>query len=78
MDHKATDANEIARVKSIGGKINNHRVAGGLAITRALGDHAYKKYGVSGSPHVVRTVLKPTNKYLIIASDGVWDVVSDQ
>jgi len=26
----------------------NNRVAGGLAITRALGDHAYKSFGVTG------------------------------
>ena len=40
-DHKATDPQEIARVKSEGGSIMDNRVAGGLAITRAIGDHAY-------------------------------------
>lgn len=55
----------------------DNRVAGGLAITRALGDHAYKSFGVTGSPYVVRHVLRPFDKFLVIASDGVWDTVSD-
>ena len=56
----------------------DNRVAGGLAITRALGDHAYKTFGVSVTPYVVRHVLRPFDKFLIIASDGVWDTVTDQ
>jgi len=77
VDHKATDPEEIERVKSVGGSIMDNRVAGGLAITRALGDHAYKNFGVTGQPHIVRHVLRPFDKYLIIASDGVWDTISD-
>ena len=55
----------------------DNRVAGGLAITRAIGDHAYKNFGVTSSPYTVRHVLRPFDKYLVIASDGVWDTVSD-
>jgi len=55
----------------------DNRVAGGLAITRALGDHAYKNFGVTGSPYVIRHVLRPFDKHLVIASDGVWDTVND-
>jgi len=76
-DHKATDPQEVDRIKGVGGSIIDNRVAGGLAITRALGDHAYKSFGVTGSPYVVRHVLRPFDKFLIIASDGVWDTVSD-
>jgi serine/threonine protein phosphatase PrpC len=78
VDHKATDPQEIERVKSVGGSIMDGRVAGGLAVTRAIGDHAYKNFGVTGQPHIVRHVLRPMDKYLIMASDGVWDTVSDQ
>jgi len=77
-DHKATDPAEIDRVKSVGGSIMDNRVAGGLAITRALGDHAYKSFGVTGTPYTVRHILRPFDKYLIIASDGIWDTVSDE
>lgn len=55
----------------------DNRVAGGLAITRALGDMAYKSFGVTSQPYTVRHVLRPFDKYLIIASDGVWDTVTD-
>ena len=55
----------------------DNRVAGGLAITRALGDHAYKNFGVISTPYVVRHVLRPFDKHLIIASDGIWDTVTD-
>jgi len=78
IDHKASDPEEIARVKAAGGSIMNERVAGGLAITRALGDHSYKNFGVTASPYVVRHVLRPFDKHLVIASDGVWDTVNDQ
>ena len=76
-DHKATDPQEIDRIKSVGGSIIDNRVAGGLAITRALGDHAYKSFGVTGQPYIIRHVLRPFDKYLVIASDGVWDTVND-
>ena len=76
-DHKATDPAEIDRVKASGGQIMDNRVAGGLAITRALGDHAYKTFGVTGQPYIVRHVLRPFDKFLIIASDGIWDTVND-
>ena len=76
-DHKTTDPQEIARIKAFGGSIYENRVAGGLAITRALGDHTYKKYGVSGEPYIVRHVIRNQDKHLIIASDGIWDTVSD-
>ena len=56
----------------------DNRVAGGLAITRALGDHAYKSFGVTATPYIVRHVLRPFDKFLIIASDGIWDTVTDE
>ena len=56
----------------------DNRVAGGLAITRAIGDHAYKNFGVTAQPYTIRHVLRPFDKYLVIASDGVWDTISDE
>ena len=68
----------LLNVKSVGGSIMDNRVAGGLAITRALGDQAYKNFGVTSTPYVVRHVIRPFDKYLILASDGVWDTLTDQ
>eukprot|EP00439_Symbiodinium_sp_Y106_P082239 s1332_g21.t1 len=49
------------------------RVAGQLAVSRALGDHALKRAGVSWHPHV-RTRSVSQDAVLVIASDGLWDV----
>ena len=56
----------------------NDRVAGSLAITRAFGDQALRKHGVIAEPTIKKYVLKPFDKYIIIASDGVWDSIEDQ
>ena len=53
------------------------RVGGGLAITRAIGDHAFKNFGVTCVPYTVRHVLRPFGKFLVIATDGIWDTVTD-
>ena len=42
IDHKATRADEVARIRAAGGFIINKRVMGELAITRALGDAKFK------------------------------------
>lgn len=49
-----------------------------MAVTRAFGDHALSKVGLTAVPHIVKYTLKPFDKYLVIASDGVWDELSDQ
>lgn len=54
------------------------RVAGQLAITRAFGDIQIKKYGVIAIPDIQQFQILPTHQYLIIASDGLWDVCSDE
>jgi len=49
------------------------RVGAQLAVTRAIGDHNLKRDGVIAKPTIKRLLLKPTDKWLIIATDGVWD-----
>lgn len=55
-----------------------NRVGGVLAVTRAFGDHSLKDSGLIAVPHIVKYTLKPFDKFLVIASDGVWDELSDQ
>jgi serine/threonine protein phosphatase PrpC len=76
-DHKASDRREIDRVNNTGGMIFNGRVFGQLIITRAFGDSSLKKYGVSASPHICKNYINDKDKYLVLASDGVWDVIED-
>lgn len=54
-----------------------NRVGGSLAVTRAFGDHGLKKEGVIANPYINKHVLKPFDKCVVIASDGVWDVLED-
>jgi serine/threonine protein phosphatase PrpC len=76
-DHKATDPEEVKIVEANGGIIKDGRVGGCLAVTRAIGDHALRKFGATCDPYTLRHVLRPQDKYLVIASDGIWDMVSD-
>ncbi|WPK23989.1 hypothetical protein PUMCH_001243 [Australozyma saopauloensis] len=76
-DHKASDHNEIARVREAGGLIVNHRVNGVFAITRSLGD-SYIKNLVTGKPFTTATEITDQDEFLILACDGVWDVLSDE
>jgi len=48
-----------------------------LAISRALGDHIFKPY-VTSEPEVKVIDITPQNKFLVIACDGLWDVLEDQ
>jgi serine/threonine protein phosphatase PrpC len=54
-----------------------NRVGGVLAVTRAFGDHSLRDSGLIAVPHIVKYTLKPFDKFLVIASDGVWDELSD-
>jgi serine/threonine protein phosphatase PrpC len=77
-DHKCTDTTEEARVKSSGGIIFNGRVFGQLILSRALGDHSLKKCGVISTPFVSKHLITESDQYIIMASDGVWDVIKDE
>lgn len=46
-----------------------------MAVTRAFGDFSLKKTGVTCDPDVRRISLTLEHKYLIVASDGLWDFV---
>jgi protein phosphatase PTC1 len=46
-------------------------------VTRSLGDLAMKEW-VIGAPYTTETLLTLEDEYMIIACDGVWDVLSDQ
>jgi len=77
QDHRPTDTSEARRVQQAGGFVAMGRVAGELAVSRALGDHALKGKGVSWRPHVC-TRDATRDVALVIASDGLWDALSDE
>jgi protein phosphatase PTC1 len=77
MDHKATDEEEVARISALGGYVAKKRVLGVLAVARAFGDLAFKKY-VTAEPYTSTTKLDASSEFIILACDGVWDVLSDE
>ena len=53
------------------------RVNGSLSVSRAIGDAKEKKY-VIGEADVTKVTLEGTEEYLVLACDGVWDVVNGE
>ena len=76
-EHKCTNPKEEERIILKGGKITKNRVMGQLVLSRSLGDLYCKKYGVSNIPDISINKLDKNVKYIIVASDGIWDVVKD-
>ncbi|KAK4420873.1 putative protein phosphatase 2C 52 [Sesamum alatum] len=52
--------------------------APGLAMARAFGDFCLKEYGVISIPEFSHRVLSDQDKFVVLASDGVWDVLSNE
>lgn len=51
----------------------------GLAMTRSIGDLVAGSVGVTPEPEIqVFNCLTPMDKALIVASDGIWDRISNQ
>jgi len=52
-----------------------NRLGGVLAVTRAFGDLSLKTHGLISRPDIKKIALRLHHKYIIIASDGLWDYV---
>ncbi|CAN9506963.1 unnamed protein product [Ophioblennius macclurei] len=86
-DHKPEDEVELARIKNAGGKVTmDGRVNGGLNLSRAIGDHFYKRNKtlppeeqmISAMPDVKVLTLNEEHDFMVIACDGIWNVLSSQ
>ena len=76
-DHKCCDANEVKRIRDTGGIVFRERVFGTLMLTRSFGDKEMKKYGVLSTPDIFCHNIEEDDLFVVIASDGVWDVVEE-
>jgi len=76
FDHKASDPGEVKRCEELGASFLWGRLQGQTMITRALGDHDMKQYCVS-TPYYSKTDFKKGKSFLILACDGIWDVMED-
>ncbi|XP_057455474.1 probable protein phosphatase 2C 52 isoform X2 [Lotus japonicus] len=52
--------------------------APGLAMARAFGDFCLKEYGVISIPEFSHRLLTDRDQFIVLASDGVWDVLSNE
>ncbi|CDO98822.1 unnamed protein product [Coffea canephora] len=50
----------------------------GLAISRAFGDYYIKDFGLISEPELTQRRITDTDQFAILATDGVWDVISNQ
>lgn len=77
-DHNPTDYEERMRIQKAGGNVRDGRVLGVLEVSRSLGDGQYKRCGVSNFPDVVRCQLMDTDRFLVMACDGLWKVFTSE
>lgn len=81
-DHKPNHPVERERIIRCGGTIDVvgvPRINGVLATSRTFGDGAFKvKQIVTAEPDVRCKEIQPGDEFIIIASDGLWDVLSNQ
>ncbi|PKA46113.1 putative protein phosphatase 2C 9 [Apostasia shenzhenica] len=80
MDHKPDRPDELQRIEAAGGRVifwDGPRVLGVLAMSRAIGDGYLKPY-VTAEPDVTVTEREEDDACLILASDGLWDVVTNE
>ena len=108
IDHKPSDELEKERIENAGGFVEFNRVNGNLALSRALGDFAFKTNQdmkaedqvrgikhhprrflptelslfsfqvVSGCPDIQVKTVNEDWDYILLACDGIWDVLSNQ
>ncbi|KAH0926027.1 hypothetical protein HID58_018283 [Brassica napus] len=67
------------KIQEAGGRViywDGRRVLGVLATSRAIGDNYLKPY-VSSEPEVTVTERIEEDEFMILASDGLWDVVTN-
>lgn len=86
-DHKPALPTERDRIQKAGGTVMIQRVNGSLAVSRALGDYEYKNVEgrgqceqlVSPEPEIsVRNREDEHDEFLVLACDGIWDVMSNE
>ncbi|EXB59766.1 putative protein phosphatase 2C 6 [Morus notabilis] len=79
VDQKPDREDELLRIERDGGKVinwNGARVFGVLAMSRAIGDR-YLRPWIIPVPEITFTTRSDEDECLILASDGLWDVMTN-
>lgn len=93
-DHKPTEKDEAQRIIENDGRIQPFTEDGefvgpervwikeeevpGLAMTRSFGDRVAATVGVMSEPEIKEFLFDEGDKFMIIASDGIWEFISSQ
>jgi len=86
VEHSSHNEDEVVRVKKeTNGKTKfseGYLIAEAtghqLAVTRALGHKILSNHGVSPEPHIKSITLTPNDLFLVFASDGVWESLTNE
>ncbi|XP_010931503.1 probable protein phosphatase 2C 73 [Elaeis guineensis] len=91
VDLKPNVPSEAERIKNCKGRVfaleeepDVHRLwlpnedTPGLAMARAFGDFCLKDYGLISTPQVSYRKLSEKDEFVVLATDGVWDVLSNE
>ena len=79
-DHKCRRPDELARIQRAGGVVfdwNGSRVMGILAMSRAIGDRFLRPFVVPEPELVVLERERGRDEFIVVASDGLWDVMGN-
>ncbi|XP_011871353.1 PREDICTED: probable protein phosphatase 2C T23F11.1 [Vollenhovia emeryi] len=85
-DHKPTLKDERKRIEAAGGFVEYKRVNGNLALSRALGDFIFKRNDrkppeeqiVTAFPEVQQFTIDKDWEFVVLACDGIWDVMTSE
>jgi len=88
LDHKPDCPSEMKRILQMGGHVTPAGANGspsrvwhnlrGLAMARSIGDHAAATVGVIAEPEITEYDLVDDDYALVVASDGVWELLTSQ
>lgn len=82
VDHKPEGATEAKRIKGAGGFVSNAdgvgRLGGILSVSRSFGDNAMRVQGLTEQPDLFGPFALDDSQALLLACDGVFDVLSDE
>ena len=62
---------------STSGTVWNQTATIGLGLARSFGDSEMRRVGVIAQPEVRSRRLDPADQFMIVASDGVWEYITD-
>ena len=94
IDQKPSDPEEKKRIELAGGEIAQYEEDGeksgpyrvwakgkaypGIAMSRSIGDYIATSLGVIPEPICIEDIIDKDTKFIIIASDGVWEFISNK